>query len=152
MEAKVEPRETYTKIDKKLHRAVARFEKDVGKITSKTPTKVSLTPKILLQIIEILTLKTLTVPFDFIWLKLIFLNDFQLSFSLYQIENVTTFLQIKILKARKCLVVFYSLKTLKQCYLWAVFRIFPSLCQVFVKFFVRLSSMIKVLYLLRLKA
>ena len=42
MEAKVEPRETYTKIDKKLHRAVARFEKDVGKITSKTPTKVSL--------------------------------------------------------------------------------------------------------------
>ena len=46
MEAKVEPRETYTKIDKKLHRAVARFEKDVGKITSKTPTKVSLKPKI----------------------------------------------------------------------------------------------------------
>ena len=32
MEAKVEPRETYTKIDKKLHRAVARLEKDVGKI------------------------------------------------------------------------------------------------------------------------
>ena len=85
MEAKVEPRETYTKIDKKLHRAVARFEKDVGKITSKTPTKVSLKPKIFLQIIEILTLKTLTVPFDFIWLKLIFLNDVQLSFSLYQI-------------------------------------------------------------------
>ena len=54
MEAKVEPRETYTKIDKKLHRAVARFEKDVGKITSKTPTKVSLKPKrlIFLQIIE----------------------------------------------------------------------------------------------------
>ena len=54
MEAKVEPRETYTKIDKKLHRAVARFEKDVGKITSKTPTKVSLKPNrlIFLQIIE----------------------------------------------------------------------------------------------------
>ena len=69
MEAKVEPRETYTKIDKKLHRAVARFEKDVGKITSKTPTKVSLKPKIFLQINEIMTLKTLTVPFDFIWLK-----------------------------------------------------------------------------------
>ena len=34
--------EPYTKNDKKLNRAVARFEKDVGKITSKTPTKVSL--------------------------------------------------------------------------------------------------------------
>ena len=69
MEAKVEPRETYTKIDKKLHRAVARFEKDVGKITSKTPTKVSLKSKIFLQIIEILTLKTLTVPFKSISTK-----------------------------------------------------------------------------------
>ena len=41
-EAKMEPKETYTKSDKKLNRAVARFQKDVGKITSKTPTKVSL--------------------------------------------------------------------------------------------------------------
>ena len=45
MEAKIEPRETYNKNDKKLHRAVARFEKDVGKITSKIPTKVSLKHK-----------------------------------------------------------------------------------------------------------
>ena len=36
-----EVRPSYTKIDKKLHKAVARLEKDVGKITSKIPTKVS---------------------------------------------------------------------------------------------------------------
>merc|ERR1719357_1429796 len=33
-------RPSYTKIDKKLHKAVAKLEKDIGKITSKIPTKI----------------------------------------------------------------------------------------------------------------
>ena len=37
----MEARPSYSKADKKLHKAVSKIEKDIGKITSKSPTKVS---------------------------------------------------------------------------------------------------------------